>query len=263
MFRSTRRALACCALIDALAACGAGPADYPVSGTPVTLLVPKDLDGPQAPLAGVLLQPARQTESDNGDIEEFSAVDFPSAPSGTLTVRTCRGDKHDTGSVYQSCISFDASVDVVEEAEQRRLTLTPSRRRDEPGRNALFLPISMPKMALPDWYYYVSHHEVRVKHQIKSPFPSEALKASFDRHLRRLEEGVADGATRQFADAYGVGSGGSISTRVGAAFYPYQTGSIAEIVILAGARGGEASATIDWTTHLRGVKQKLEEIATN
>lgn len=261
-----RRALVACALIDALVGCGGGqPAEYPVSGTPVTLFVPKDLEGPRAPLSGVRLAPSRQIESrsNDGSVEEFAAIDFPSAPAGMLTVRHCRGDEHDTGSVYQSCVSFDASVTVVDEPEQQRLTVTPSVRREEPGRNALFLPISMPRVSLPDWYYDVSHHEVRVRHQIKSPFPSEALKANFDRHLRRLEEGVADGATRQFEDAYGVDSGGGISTRVGVGFFPYQTGSLAEVMIVAEARGGEGGATIDWTTHLRGVKQQLEEIASN
>jgi hypothetical protein len=236
------------------------PAEYPLVGSPITVLTPKNLDGSGAQLKGVFLHPVHHTESNDGNIEEFSAVDFPTRTPGELTVRSCRGDRHDTGSIYQSCVSFDGRVDVVEEPEQWRLTVTPTRRRDEPGRNALFLPIDPPESDLSDWYYHVSHQSVRTHLRIESTFPPEALKANFDRLLRRIDQGVADGAIRQFKDAYGFDDANGTSTRIGVSFYPYHDGSLAELVVLAESTGVQASTTLDWTAHLKSVQERMEKI---
>jgi hypothetical protein len=230
-----------------------------VSSAPVTILVPKDVEGASSALKGIELQPAERTLNERE--RTFSSVDFDSQKPGELTVRNCRGERYSTGDKAQSCVSFDAHVDSREEPEQWRLTLTPTLRRDEPGHDALFLPIDLPKASLADWYYSVSHHGVEARYKIESTFPPEALKANFDRLLHRVKPGEADGAIRQYHDVYALDLDQALNVRVGLSFFPYHTGSLAEVYLLGESAGAESSTAIDWTTRLRAAKERLEAIA--
>jgi hypothetical protein len=257
---SLRRAFCCVALAQVFSACTASkPAEYPISGAPVTLLVPKDLENAGTPLKGVELQSTDMPLERHGEIEDFVSVS-PELTPGQLTVTSCRGERHTSGSTYKSCVFVDARVEAAEEADQWRIVITPIRRREEPVRNPLFIPIDLPAVDLSTWYAYMSHQSVSTHYKLESQYAPEALKANFDRLLKQLNEGHSDGALRQFKHVYAVDSETSAFTSVGAEFFPYHEGSLVELRVFAKLDGAEANA-VDWTSHFKLAKDRLEKIA--
>ena len=266
--------LACLALGNACATVSA-PAESPLDGAPIVIRAPKDLQHADDRWKGVHLESIDYTReqedilpgvhSTNNPIRDFFSVHFTDATPGELTTTVCRGEQHPDGHRYRSCVFFDAHVVATEGPDDVRFVVTPWRRRTEQGRNAIFIPIDLPKATVADWYRYLSTQSVVSQHRITSKFSPESLKGNFDRRLPRQDEREreADAALRQFKDAYVIEEKDGTTTRVGAAFYPYRDGALVELVLLGRSRGGPTPTSLDWAATLAAVRAKLDGIAND
>jgi hypothetical protein len=249
------------------------PAETALSAAPVTLRVPRDLEGGQEAWRGVHLEAIDRTQeqedllpglhSTNNPIRDFFSVSFTRV-AGDLVTRICRGEQYSDGARKGSCVFYDAHVELLEEPDAFRFTITPWRKRTEQGRNAIFVPIDLPKVELGDWYRYVTHQSAATHHKITSKFGPESIKGNFDRRLSRHDfgEAEANGALRQFKDTYLFERKDGSSARVGAAFYPYRDGSLVELYILGSTPGEPSASSRDWSALMSAVKSELDAIAT-
>jgi hypothetical protein len=251
------------------------PAESPLTDPPVIISVPKDLEGTSEPWKGLHFQTIDRTQAQEdilpgvhstaNTIVDFFAVKFLEATPGQLTTSICRGEQHDDGHRYGSCVFYDARLAITEEPTQFRLVITPFRVRTEQGRNAIFIPIALPKVTVADWYRYVSTQSVAAHHKLTSKYGPESIKGNFDRRLSRSsdQDREADAALRQFKDTYVIEEKDGTTTRVGAAFYPYRDGALVELYLLGATRGQKSATSLDWAATMAAVKTKLDAIAND
>jgi len=249
------------------------PAETPLTADALVVTVPRDVEDAGAPLRGIHFHPIDRVRAQDdilpgvhstaNTIQDFFSVSFVPG-SGTLETRVCRGEQHADGHRYRSCVSFDARVAVADEPAQSRVVITPFRMRTEQGRNAIFIPIALPRVTLADWYRYITDQSVACRHKITSRFGPESIKGNYDRGLPHPEvtERDANSALRQFKDAYVIEGGAGTSLRVGMAFYPYRDGSLVDMYLVGRAAGRPTAAPIDWTDALTSGKSRLDAMAS-
>ena len=250
------------------------PSETSISNaSPLTITVPKDLEGSDKTLKGIRFRSVDYTQQ-QGDILpgvhstantilDFFSVGFSEPAPGQLTTTMCRGEQYDDGHRDKSCVAYDARVVITEEADQSRIIITPIKMRAEQGRNGIFLPINLPKFDLSDWYRYVSDQLITAKYKVTSKYGPESIKGNYDRSLpkKQFSEGEADGALRQFKDAYLIDEKGEFKVIVRAAFYPYRDGSMVEFYLEGDSRDKKTITSVDWKAALASTKSKLDKIA--
>jgi hypothetical protein len=236
----------------------APPSETAISATPFTIVVPKDIEGSAANLKGVQLSPFQNR---SGQLEFFS-VQYEQKQSNELTTSVCRGDAHNTGRKYQSCVHIDSQVSIQEHADSYEIIVNPIKSRSEQGRSAIMLPIALPDVDVNKWYAWTSNQTVAYKGKTTASFSPESIKGNFDRKLKRHSWGnsQADGALRQFKDTYIINLGDGMRAVVGAAFFPYRDGTMIEYYIKgeAGTQNGVTSR--DWNKAISLARAEIDKV---
>jgi hypothetical protein len=271
MHKSLLAALLTSVFVPACASKGI-PVEAPISSAePVTLLVPKGLEGADGPLKGISLGRVNRVTAQEhpipgatftaNTIQDFYSVDSNVPSPGLLITAFCQGELYDDGQREQSCVTYQARVDIAEEAEQYRISITPQKTTTQAGTNTLGIALDVPQVGLDDWYTQVLDQSVVALWSHQSSFPPEALKASFDRKLQSPSEGSTDGALKQFDDTYVIPLEGGMQAEVSAKFAPHQHGSVVEARIVLPAHVTQ-SRNLDWTKSVEAVKATLQTTAT-
>lgn len=239
----------------------APPAESPLSGDPFTIIVPKDLNGStNGILKGVRLGSFNNVWGQS-PIRSFFSVSFVESAT-ELTTEICRGDLHDHGSTFKSCVFYDSRITVSEEDNSFKITLTPYRVRVAQGRNPIFLPIGLPEVNLKKWYGWLSSQTVVTSHKATSQYGPESIKGNFDRKLQRYSrrELQADAALKQFKDTYVFNIDNNSTAVVGTSIYPYKNGTLVEMYIEGRGDTVDGLTIRDWTTSLTSLKKNLDEV---
>lgn len=132
----------------------------------------------------------------------FSVRFHEATPSGVLTTEICRGDLHDSGKRFKSCLFYDSRIAIFEDTSSYWIIVTPYQFDTLQERNAVFLPIRLPDTNVNMWYEWISNHTIAVRHKATSQYSTESIKGNFDRKLTRFsfKEEQADVALNQFKD---------------------------------------------------------------
>lgn len=238
----------------------APPTESPLSGEAFVITVPKDLNNSiNSKLKGVRLGSFNNI-SGKSPIHKFFSVRFREN-GDELTTEICRGDLHDNGSTYKSCVYYDAHISVLENDLSFKVSLTPFRTRTAQGRNAIFLPIGLPKVNLNKWYGWISNQTVVTSHKATSKYRPESIKSNFDRKLLHYgSQRQADAALKQFKDNYVIYLDHKSMAVVGTSIYPFRDGTLVEMYIVGRADTVSGLTSRNWTTALSSIKSKLDKV---
>jgi hypothetical protein len=239
------------------------PQSLAVSGAPFTIELPKDLNYSQGDGWGLDFY-SFKNKNFSGTIQHFFSVEFDAEQElNALSTNICRGEIMESGSTFQSCVKYTADINMQTFADSVKLTITPKEKTVAQGRNAIFIPISLPEIDLEDWYGYLSSQKITTsKIKVTSPYPSESVKGNFDRMLSQHKwgSGQADAAHRQFQNTYKITVNADTDVLVSAGFYPYRDGSIVEYVITGVSGNNKNLRTINWNLTLKEVKAKIASV---
>jgi hypothetical protein len=238
----------------------APPAESPLSGEPFVISVPKDLNRlTNSKLKGVTLGSFKNI-SGKSPVHHFFSVRF-SESGDELTTEICRGNFHDNGSTFKSCVYYDAHISVFEDNLSFKISLTPYRERIAQGRDEFFIPIGLPEVNLNKWYGWLSNQTVVTSHKATSQYRPESIKGNFDRKLQLYSfHSQADAALKQFKDSYTMYLDSKKMAIVGTSIYPYKDGTIVDMYIVGRADTVSGLTSRDWITALSSVKSKLDEV---
>ena len=240
----------------------AQPTEEKITVEPFMISVPKSLENGDSLLKGVRLGSFQNTKWKQS-IADFYSVQFKEVKaSSELTTEICRGDLHRSGGRYQSCVYYDARVSVEEAQTGYRIAITPYRVRSVQGKNAIFLPIDLPKVSIKNWYAWVSSQTVFAKYKSTAQYAPESIKGNFDRNLKKnsWQKGKSDAALKQFKDNYVIRFDDKVETDIGAAFFPYRDGALVEALVVGKSFTKNGKTSQDWSAVLAKVTAKLDQI---
>lgn len=239
----------------------APPSEIRLNEQPFTITVPKSLNSSNSLLKGVNLGSFTNTGGKR-PIRKFYSMSFKEDKNNSeLVTEACKGDLHDNGLRYQSCIYFDSKVLVTDAGDSYKIEIKPYRKRLVQGKNAVFLPIALPVADVNKWNEWISKQTVSVNSEYSSKYSSESIKGNFDRNLSKYtwRSGESDAASKQFKDTYAL-SIDDANVKIGVSIFPYKNGSIAKTRIMAKYTNLKKESSIDWQTILKNVNNKLDDV---
>jgi hypothetical protein len=142
----------------------APPSESSITASPFVVKVPKTLENNSGMFKGVSLGDF-ENRSRASSVHTFYSVNFiVDEPKSELETRACRGDYHpSTSTRYKSCVSYYSTVSVEELSDHYLIEISPYKRRAVQGKNALFLPIKLPMVDVPQLYKWMSNQYVEKK----------------------------------------------------------------------------------------------------
>jgi len=237
----------------------APPTETSIDGKVVTINVPKGINSSDSDFKGIFFQNAENSFYDqSGNILKYTSFNFQVVKPNELEQKVCKGEQMRNGQRYQSCIYLDSKFQIVDKHELYQIDIKPYRIRSVQGRDAIYLPIGLPKLSIDDWYSLFAKQRMSFVYKMTSTYSPESIKGNFDRKLERLnfERSSRDNAAlRQYKDTYKINVASNVTVRIGASFYPYKNGTLVETYIDAESISGQP----DWNVNTALIKSKLDQ----